>query len=71
MRLLLAVDTITTSDILLDHMETRSWPEGTEAHILSVVEDETVPFETWRRRGMEFRLYITRCEDEANNLLRW
>ena len=51
MRLLLAVDTITTLNILLDHMETRSWPKGTEAHILSVVEDETVPVETWRSKG--------------------
>jgi len=51
MRLLLAVDTITTSNILLDHIETRSWPTGTEAHVVSVVEDETVPLETWRLKG--------------------
>jgi nucleotide-binding universal stress UspA family protein len=51
MRLLLAVDTITTLDMLLDFIEARSWPEGTEAGVLSVVEDETIPAETWRSEG--------------------
>jgi nucleotide-binding universal stress UspA family protein len=51
MRLLLAVDTVKTLDILLDYMEARSWPEGTEARVLSVVEDETIPLETWRAEG--------------------
>ncbi|HEU4794746.1 MAG TPA: universal stress protein [Pyrinomonadaceae bacterium] len=51
MRLLLAVDTITTLDIVLRFMEARSWPKGTEAEVLSVVEDDTVPIETWRAEG--------------------
>lgn len=51
MRLLLAVDTITTLDIVLKFIEGRSWPRGTEAGVLSVVEDETVPVETWRAEG--------------------
>ncbi len=51
MKLLLAVDTITTSNILLDYMAKRVWPKGTEAHVVSVVEDETVPPETWRLMG--------------------
>ncbi len=51
MRLLLAVDTVKTLDILLDYMEARSWPKGTEARVLSVVEDETIPLETWRAEG--------------------
>ena len=46
MRLLLAVDTLKTLDILLNSMEARSWPKGTEAGVLSVVEDETIPLET-------------------------
>jgi nucleotide-binding universal stress UspA family protein len=32
-------------------MENRLWPKGTEAQVLSVVEDETVPAETWRSQG--------------------
>ncbi|HJP91620.1 MAG TPA: universal stress protein [Pyrinomonadaceae bacterium] len=51
MRLLLAVDTITTLDIVLNFIEARSWPKGTEAGVLSVVEDETIPVETWRPEG--------------------
>jgi len=51
MRLLLAVDTMKTLNILLDFIEARSWPKGTEAGILSVVEDETIPVETWRAEG--------------------
>lgn len=48
MRLLLAVDTIKTLEIVLNYIEARSWPKGTEAHVLSVLEDETIPPETWR-----------------------
>jgi len=51
MRLLIAVDTIASLDIILNHIEARAWPEGTEAGILSVVEDETIPPETWRTEG--------------------
>lgn len=51
MKLLLAVDSITTLDILLDEMMTRSWPIGTEARVLSIVEDGEVPLETWREEG--------------------
>jgi len=51
MKLLLAVDSITTLDILLDETMTRSWPSGTEARVLSIVEDGEVPLETWREEG--------------------
>ena len=51
MKLLLAVDSITTLDILLDEMMTRSWPSGTEARVVSIVEDGEVPLETWREEG--------------------
>lgn len=51
MKLLLAVDTVTTLDLLLNFIEARSWPTGTEAAVLSVVEDDTLPIETWRAEG--------------------
>lgn len=51
MKLLLAVDSITTLNILLDEVAMRSWPNGTQAHVVSVVEDGAVPLETWRREG--------------------
>ena len=51
MKLLLAVDSITTLDILLDEIMNRSWPIGTEARVISIVEDSEVPLETWRAEG--------------------
>ena len=51
MRLLIAVDSIITLDILLTEIAARSWPGGTEAQVLSVVEDSDVPLETWRAEG--------------------
>jgi len=51
MRLLLAVDSITTLGILLNEISARSWPNGTEARVLSIVEDGEVPLETWREHG--------------------
>lgn len=51
MRLLIAVDTVTTLEMLLNSIEARSWPRGTEADVLSVVEDDTVPPETWLAEG--------------------
>ena len=51
MRLLLAVDSMTTLEILLNEISARSWPRGTEARVLSIVEDEEVPLETWREHG--------------------
>lgn len=34
-------------------MSVRSWPAGTEARVLSVVEDGDVPLKTWRDEGYE------------------
>lgn len=51
MRLLLAVDSIITLEILLNEITAHSWPKGTEARVLSIVEDEEVPLETWREYG--------------------
>src|ERR1041384_7924974 len=51
MRVLLAVDSIITLDILLNEMTVRSWPSGTEARVLSVVDDGDVPMKTWRDEG--------------------
>lgn len=53
MKVLVAVDSITTLDILLDEMTARSWPVGTEARVLSIVEDGDVPARVWREDGYE------------------
>src|ERR1044072_721412 len=51
MKVLVAVDSITTLDMLLDEISARSWPAGTEARVLSVVDDGDVPLKTWRDEG--------------------
>jgi len=51
MKILVAVDSITTLDILIDEMSARSWPSGTEAQVLSVVDDADVPLKVWREEG--------------------
>ena len=51
MKVLVAVDSIITLDILIDEMSARSWPAGTEARVLSVIEDGDVPLKTWRDEG--------------------
>jgi nucleotide-binding universal stress UspA family protein len=51
MKVLVAVDSITTLDILLNEISARSWPLGTEVQLLSVVDDGDVPLQTWRDHG--------------------
>jgi nucleotide-binding universal stress UspA family protein len=51
MRVLVAVDSIITLDILLNEMTVRSWPSGTEARVLSVVDEGDVPLKSWRDEG--------------------
>ena len=51
MKLLLAIDSITTLEIFLDAMMARSWPVGTQARVLSIVEDGEVPLETWHEES--------------------
>ncbi len=51
MRLLLAVDTVVTTEMIMNVVTCRPWPRGTRARVLSVVEDDTVPEEMWRAAG--------------------
>lgn len=51
MKVLVAVDSIITLDILMTEMRARSWPAGTEAQVLSVIDDGEVPLKTWRDEG--------------------
>jgi nucleotide-binding universal stress UspA family protein len=51
MKVLVAVDSITTLEILINEMSARSWPSGTEAQVLSVVDDGDVPLKVWREEG--------------------
>lgn len=51
MKVLLAVDSLSTLNILLDEVTARSWPAGTEARVVSVVDDGDVPLKAWREEG--------------------
>lgn len=51
MKVLVAVDSITTLDILIDEMSARSWPSGTEARVLSIIDDADVPLKVWGDEG--------------------
>lgn len=51
MKVLIAVDSITTLDVLITEMSARSWPSGTEARVLSVIEDADLPLKAWGDDG--------------------
>ncbi len=51
MKLLIAVDSAISTEVLVDAVGIRPWPEGTTAHVLSVVADMDVPEEVWREHG--------------------
>lgn len=51
MKVLVAVDSINTLDILINEMSDRSWPSGTEAQVLSIVDDGDVALKVWREEG--------------------
>ena len=71
MKLLLAVDSITTLNILLDEVVVRSWPDGTKAQVLSVVEDGEVPVEIWPEAGYgltAIRPEMQRREEQITSL---
>jgi len=51
MKLLIAVDSATSAEVLVNAVGIRPWPEGSTAHVLSVVADTDVPSEVWREHG--------------------
>src|SRR5918997_45694 len=60
MRILMAVDTVATTELLMNAFAARPWPRGTVARVVSVVEDEAVPQEVWRAAA--FRAEAVRVE---------
>ena len=51
MKLLIAVDSAISTEVLVRAVGVRPWPEGTTAHVLSVVADTEVSEELWREEG--------------------
>src|SRR5689334_22505501 len=55
MKLLIAVDSTVSTEVLVAAVGVRPWPEGTTAHVLSIVADADVPEELWREEGFGTR----------------
>ena len=51
MKLLIAVDSASSTEVLVAAVGVRPWPKVTSAHVLSVVADTDVPLEVWREFG--------------------
>ena len=51
MKLLIAVDSAISTDVLVGAVGVRPWPDGATAHVLSIVADMDVPEEVWREEG--------------------
>jgi nucleotide-binding universal stress UspA family protein len=51
MKVLVAADSINTLDILINEMSTRSWPSGTEARVLSIIDDADLSLKVWGDEG--------------------
>lgn len=68
MKLLLAVDSATSAEVLVDAVGIRPWPEGTTAHVLSVVADMDVPEEVWREEGYKKRAVEREMETRGEQI---
>lgn len=51
MKLLIAVDSAISTEVLVDAVGVRPWSSDTTAHVLSVVADADVPLDVWREFG--------------------
>lgn len=51
MKLMIAVDSAISAEVLVGAVGERPWPDGTTAHVLSVVADADIPEEVWRGEG--------------------
>ncbi len=78
MRILIAVDTVATAELMINAFAVRPWPRGTVARVVSVVEDEATPREVWRAASFQaeaVRLEMRRRGEQISALtvepLRW
>ncbi len=68
MKLLIAVDSGISTEVLIDAVGIRPWPEGTTAHVLSVVADMDVPPEVWREHGYGKRAVLQEMEKRGEEI---
>ena len=68
MKLLIAVDSANSTEVLVAAVGVRQWPEGTTAHVLSVVVDADVPLEVWREFGYGKDTVRREMENRGNQI---
>jgi Trk K+ transport system NAD-binding subunit len=68
MKLLIAVDSAISTDMLVGVNGVRPWPDGTTAHVLSVVADADVPEELWREEGCGKRAVLREMEKRGEQI---
>lgn len=68
MKLLIAVDSTLSTDVLVNAVGVRPWPDGTTAHVLSVVADADVPEELWREEGYGKRAVLREMERRGEQI---
>ena len=68
MKLLIAVDSAISTDVLVGAVGIRPWPGGTTAHVLSVVADADVPDEIWREEGYGKRAVQREMERKSEQI---
>ncbi|HKR61654.1 MAG TPA: universal stress protein, partial [Pyrinomonadaceae bacterium] len=68
MKLLIAVDSAISTEALVGAVGVRPWPDGTTAHVLSVVVDADVPLEMWREFGYGRDTVRREMENRGNQI---
>lgn len=68
MKLLIAVDSAISTEVLVGAIGVRSWPEGTTAHVLSIVADMDVPEEVWREEGYTKRAVSREMKNRGDEI---
>lgn len=68
MKLLIAVDSAISTDVLVAAVGVRPWPDGTTAHVLSVVADADVPEEMWREEGYVKRAVLREMDKRGEQI---
>ena len=68
MKLLIAAESASSTEVLVDAVGVRPWPEGTTAHVLSVVVDAEIPLEVWREFGYGKEAVRREMENRGNQI---
>ena len=68
MKLLIAVDSAISAEVLVDAVGTRPWPNGTTADVISVVADTDVPPEVWREHGYGKRAVLQEMKKRGDEI---